>query len=94
MIFIIHFHTSNGHSKKFFVLWISIVHAQIRFPVKSERQRMSECEDIVIQSAGTYVSGFGTIKKNVAMSRDHETDHETHHENHTGVPQNATCFRD
>ena len=53
--------------KSIFVLWISIVHAQIRFPVKSERQRMSECEDLVIQSAGTYVPGFGTIKKNVAI---------------------------
>ena len=31
--------------------------------MKSERQRMSECEDIAIQSVGTYTSGFGTIKK-------------------------------
>ena len=37
--------------KSIFVLRISIVHAQIRFPVKSERQRMSECEDIVIQKS-------------------------------------------
>ena len=43
--------------------WISIVHAQIWFPVKPERQRMSECEDIAIQSVGTYIPGFGTIKK-------------------------------